>query len=165
MSPTLDLGDVGTFTVGTQGAVGRRVFLLQCRNADAQLTLKAEKQQVSVLAEYLGRLLTDLEIPDDIADAPELREPSDPQWVVGTLGVTYDEAIDRIVLVAEELVAEGEEGDMARFTITREQAAAFAVRATSLVEAGRPPCPLCGGPVDPSGHQCPRTNGHRPPIT
>ncbi|MHB8593573.1 MAG: DUF3090 family protein, partial [Acidimicrobiales bacterium] len=45
------------------------------------------------------------------------------------------------------------------------QAAAFAIRATSLVEAGRPPCPLCGLPLDPSGHQCPRTNGHRPPAT
>lgn len=165
MSPTLDLGDVQTFTVGTQGPVGRRVFLLQCRNEDAQLTLKAEKQQISVLAEYLGRLLTDLELPDDISDAPELREPTDPQWVVGTLGVTYDDTLDRIVLVAEELVEEGEEGDMARFTVTREQAAAFAVRASSLVDAGRPPCPLCGGPIDPSGHQCPRTNGHRPPIT
>ena len=53
---------------------------------------------------------------------------------------------------------------MARFTITREQAAALAIRGTELVEAGRPPCPLCGNPLDPSGHVCPRTNGHRPPV-
>jgi uncharacterized repeat protein (TIGR03847 family) len=165
VSPALDLGDLDRFTVGTEGPVGRRVFLLQCQGGDAQLTLKAEKQQVSVLAEYLGRLLTDLEIPDDLPEAPQLESPTDPHWVVGTIGVTYDEALDRIVLVAEELVGEGEDGDMARFTITREQAASFAVRASALVESGRPPCPLCGGPLDPSGHQCPRTNGHRPPVT
>ncbi len=53
---------------------------------------------------------------------------------------------------------------MLRIALTREQAAAFAIHATRLVEAGRPPCPLCGFPLDPSGHDCPRTNGHRPPV-
>jgi uncharacterized repeat protein (TIGR03847 family) len=160
----MDLGDVARFTVGAEGPVGRRVFLLQCRSGDTLVTLKAEKQQVSVLADYLGRLLADLDRPGPLPEELELEEPTEPHWVIGTLGVSYDETQDRIVLVAEELVAEDEEGDMARFTVTREQAAAFAIRATSLVEAGRPPCPLCGGPLDPSGHQCPRTNGHRPPA-
>ncbi len=161
----LDLGDVDRFTVGAHGAVGRRTFLLQCRSDATVLTLKVEKQQVAVLAEYLGRLLRDLPRPGHLPDDLELQEPADPNWVVGTLGVSYEEALDRIVLVAEEAAGDDEDGDMARFAITREQAAAFAVRATSLVEAGRPPCPLCGGPIDPSGHLCPRTNGHRPPAT
>jgi uncharacterized repeat protein (TIGR03847 family) len=165
VSPALDLGDLDRFTVGTHGAVGRRVFLLQCRSDEALLTLKVEKQQVSVLAEYLARLLADLERPDYTPDDGDLDEPSEPHWVVGTLGVSYDESLDRIVVVAEELVEEDEEGDVARFTISRAQAAAFAVRATSLVEAGRPPCPLCSLPLDPSGHTCPRTNGHRPPAS
>ncbi len=30
-----------------------------------------------------------------------------------------------------------------------------------IVAAGRPPCPLCGLPLDPEGHVCPRQNGHR----
>ena len=165
MSPALDLGDLDRFTVGTQGAVGRRLFLLQCRAGQTLLTLKVEKQQVAVLAEYLARLLADPHRPDYEADDRDLEEPSEPHWVVGTLGVSYDEALDRIMIVAEELVEEDEEGDVARFTISRRQAAAFAVRATSLVEAGRPPCPLCGLTLDPSGHQCPRTNGHRPPAS
>jgi uncharacterized repeat protein (TIGR03847 family) len=165
MSPALDLGDLDRFTVGADGPVGRRVFLVQCRSGDALVTLKAEKQQVSVLAEYLGRLLADLDRPEDLPVDLELEEPSEPHWVIGTLGVSYDDGTDRIVLVAEELVGEEEEGDMARFTVTRAQAAAFAVRATTLVEAGRTPCPLCGGPLDPSGHECPRTNGRRPPAS
>ena len=48
--------------------------------------------------------------------------------------------------------------------LTREQAAAFAIHATLLVEAGRPPCPLCSLPLAPAGHDCPRTNGPRPPV-
>jgi len=162
---TMDLGELDRFTVGTEGPVGRRVFLVQCRAGGTLLTLKAEKQQVSVLADYLGRVLKDLDPPADLPEDLEPEAPTEPHWVIGTLGVTYDESVDRIVLVAEELVAEEEDGDMARFLVTRAQAAAFAIRATSLVEAGRPPCPLCGLPLDPSGHRCPRTNGHRPPAT
>ncbi len=165
MSETFDLGDLERFTVGTVGPVGRRVFLLQCASGAVTLTVKVEKQQVAVLAEYLVRLLGDLPRAEEVPEDLELDDAGEPRWVVGTLGVSYDEDSDRIVLVAEELVAEGEDGDVARCAVTRAQAAAFAIRATSLVEAGRPPCPMCGLPLDPAGHECPRTNGHRPPIT
>jgi uncharacterized repeat protein (TIGR03847 family) len=165
VSETFDLGDLERFTVGTVGPVGRRVFLLQCSSAAVTLTVKVEKQQVAVLAEYLVRLLGDLPQPEEVPEDLELDDAGEPRWVVGTLGVSYDEDNDRIVLVAEELIAEGEDGDVARCAVTRAQAAAFAIRATSLVEAGRPPCPMCGLPLDPAGHECPRTNGHRPPIT
>jgi uncharacterized repeat protein (TIGR03847 family) len=165
VSETFDLGDLERFTVGTVGPVGRRVFLLQCSSAAVTLTVKVEKQQVAVLAEYLVRLLGDLPQPEEVPEDLELDDAGEPRWVVGTLGVSYDEDNDRIVLVAEELVAEGEDGDVARCAVTRAQAAAFAIRATSLIEAGRPPCPMCGLPLDPAGHECPRTNGHRPPIT
>jgi len=56
-------------------------------------------------------------------------------------------------------------GHVLRVALSREQAAAFAIHATRLVEAGRPPCPLCALPLDPAGHDCPRTNGHRPPAS
>ena len=88
MSPALDLGDLDRFTVGTEGPVGERVFLLQCRSGLTVVTLKAEKQQVSVLAEYLGRLLADLDRPEDLPVDLEIEEPADPHWVIGTLGVS-----------------------------------------------------------------------------
>ena len=44
---------------------------------------------------------------------------------------------------------------------TTDQARAFARRAAGVVAAGRPPCPFCGGPLDPEGHICPRSNGYR----
>jgi uncharacterized repeat protein (TIGR03847 family) len=68
-------------------------------------------------------------------------------------------------VVIEEAAESEDDGVVARVSVTREQASAFAIRATLLVESGRPPCPLCGLPLDPSGHDCPRTNGHRPPVT
>ena len=53
-----------------------------------------------------------------------------------------------------------EDGYLARLYCTAAQARAMASRGSAAVESGRPPCPLCGGPLDPSGHLCPRLNGH-----
>ena len=164
MSDGYDLSAPDRFTVGTVGPVGERLFFLQCRQGPTLLTLKMEKQQVAVVAEYLARIVKDQERPGHLPEELELEEPTAPAWAVGTIGVSYDEADDRVILVIEELVAEDETGAIARLSVSREQAAAFTIRATSLVEAGRPPCPLCGSPLDPSGHECPRTNGHRPPA-
>lgn len=150
--------------VGAVGPVGQRLFLVQCRQGPTLLTLKMEKQQVAVVADYLSRIVKEQDRPEKLPDALPLEEPTEPDWAVGTIGVSYDEAEDRIVLVVEEQVEEGETGAIARLSVSREQAAAFAIEATRLVESGRAPCPLCGSPLDPSGHECPRTNGHRPPV-
>jgi uncharacterized repeat protein (TIGR03847 family) len=167
VSSPVELDAPDRFTVGTLGPVGSRVFLLQCEQGATVLTVKLEKNQVAVLASYLARIVRELGRPGALPEDLELRfdEDDEPDWIVGTIGVSYDEASDRLLVVAEELVDEDEEGDGARIAVTKEQAAAFAIRATQLVEAGRPACPLCGLPLDPSGHDCPRTNGHRPPAT
>ena len=158
-----DLDAPDDFTVGTVGPVGERVFMLQCRQGGHQLTLKIEKQQVAVLASYLARIVREVGRPGALPENVAFNEDEDPAWVIGTIGVSFDEGTQRIVVVAEELVPEDEDSSVARFSLTLEQAGAFAIVATGLVEAGRPPCPLCGLPLDPSGHDCPRTNGHRPP--
>jgi uncharacterized repeat protein (TIGR03847 family) len=161
----LDLAAPDRFSVGTAGPVGDRLFLLHCLQGPVSLTVKVEKQQVAVLASYLGRLVRELGRPGHLPDDLDFDVDVEPDWVVGTIGVSYDDDLDRLVVVVEEAGEDDEDGSVARIAVTKEQAAAFAIRATGLVEAGRPPCPLCGLPLDPSGHDCPRTNGHRPPAT
>ena len=162
MNGDMDLGDPDVFSVGTSGPVGDRLFLLHFAEGATKATVKVEKQQVAVLATYLGRIVRQLGRPGRLPEDMDFDVDVEPDWVVGTIGVSYDEDDDRLVVIVEEA---GEDGAVARIAITKEQAAAFAIRATRLVEAGRPPCPLCGFPLDPSGHDCPRTNGHRPPTT
>jgi len=167
---SFELPDVDRITVGTEGEPGRRIFYLQARMGAQLVTLKMEKQQVAALAEYLGTFLADLPRPGELPTALDLEEPALPERPVGTLQVSYDEETDRVLIVAEEAILVDEDDEapervpgIARFGATREQVAAIAIRGTSLVQAGRPPCPLCGHPLDPEGHACPRTNGHRPP--
>ncbi len=61
---------------------------------------------------------------------------------------------------AAELPDEDEEGpDLVRIRMSPLAARDFARRALRVVSAGRLPCPLCGQPLDPQGHLCPRRNG------
>ena len=162
MSSSFDLGDVDRLTVGTVGPPGQRIFYLQAGAGAQVVSLRLEKTQVAALVAYLAALLSDLPAPGDLPADMDLVEPVVAEWVVGALGVTYDETTDRILVLAEEMVEEGDEGGAsARVLATREQVAALAAHGAEVVASGRPPCQLCGQPIDPEGHVCVRLNGHR----
>ncbi|MDP8936852.1 MAG: DUF3090 domain-containing protein [Actinomycetota bacterium] len=161
MSESFDITDVDHLTTGTVGEPGKRVFYLQVGSGGQVVSLRLEKTQVAALSAYLTAMLADLPPPGDLTADMGLVEPVVAEWVVGSLGVSYDEDADRIVLVAEELVEEGADAASARFVATREQVAALAAHGAEIVAAGRPPCSLCGQPLDPEGHVCVRLNGHR----
>ena len=164
MSSSFELDAVDRITVGTVGEPGLRTFFLQARQGIELVTLKLEKSQVSALCTYVGELLQELPRPGHLPEDLDLEEPAVAEWTIGSLGITYSEEIDRFLLVAEEAGTEDDDLGEARFVLTREQMSALAIRGTQLVASGRPPCPLCGYPLEPEGHQCPRTNGHRPPT-
>jgi uncharacterized repeat protein (TIGR03847 family) len=173
MSPSWDLPDVDRFTAGTVGPPGERVFYLQAVAGTEVVTLRLEKQQVAAMAQYLAGLLSDLPPPDE-AEVPvdvDLVEPVQEAWIVGQIGIAFDEDRDRMVVSAEEIeVLDPDDedaepvsgGGVARVALTRGQVQAFIVRAARLVTSGRPTCPLCGRPVDSEGHTCLKTNGHKP---
>ena len=162
MSSSFEIPEVDHLTTGAVGPPGKRVFYLQAGQGAQVVSLRLEKTQVAALVAYLAGMLADMPPPGDIpSTGMDLIEPVVAEWVVASLGVSYDEDADRVVIVAEELVEEGEEAAQARITATREQVAALSMRGAEAVAAGRPPCPLCGQPLDPEGHTCPRLNGHR----
>jgi uncharacterized repeat protein (TIGR03847 family) len=170
VSGSFDFEELDVLTAGTVGPPGQRVFYLQARHGSNVVSLRLEKEQVAAMADYLGGMLADLSSPDPAEMPPDLdlTEPVVAEWVVGSLAVAYDETDDRLVIVAEELVRDEDEeseteqgGSVARFRATREQVAAFVARAVEVVAAGRPPCRFCGQPLDPEGHACPKSNGHR----
>lgn len=157
---------VDVFTAGALGEPGHRLFLLQVVAGTEVITVKAEKVQVARMATYFAELLADLARPGHLPEDLDLRYPVDFDWAAGAISIVYDDVTDRLKVSIIEMGDEPEQLDLAALTfdITREQAAAFAIHATSVVEAGRPACPLCGHPIDPDGHACPRTNGNRPPA-
>jgi uncharacterized repeat protein (TIGR03847 family) len=167
------------FVAGTVGSPGERTFFLQARGSGRLVSVVLEKVQVSLLAEKLEELLAeahrrfgvDVPEPVDSSDDNEpLDLPLDEEFRVGTLGLAWDGETDTVVIEAiavgeyeadEPTEAELAKLDRLRVRLTPAATRAFISRAKRVVAAGRPPCPLCGQPLDPAGHLCPRHNGYR----
>ncbi|MEW1655457.1 MULTISPECIES: DUF3090 domain-containing protein [unclassified Streptomyces] len=118
--------------------------------------------------------------PAEMADTAPLQAPVEEEFRVGTMALAWDGEDERMIVEAQALVeleadsdedlADAEERllqddengpPMLRVRLTGTMARAFAKRALDVVNAGRPPCPLCSLPLDPEGHVCPRQNGYR----
>ena len=175
----MDLGHVERITADAIGEPGMRTFYLQARTGDQLLTVIVEKEQVELLARSVLELLADepretvvVEIDDD---EQTLEEPVDPRFRAGRLSIGFDDTEDRFLLEIEEFVPELEDDDPRSLLVgepdtvslwaSREQMLALARHGEAVVGRGRPRCQFCGNPMDPEGHVCPATNGHRAPRT
>ena len=178
MSTSFDFDEPDHFTAGTIGEPGHRVFFLQAAQHGSVATLRLEKQQVAALAEYLAGILADL--PDAEAEPTAARpdraghrgvggrragrglrggDRSHPARGRGAVEVDVDdEDDDDPSPTARPDADDDDDTATARFRLSRDQVSAFIRRAAELVVSGRPICPLCGRPIDPEGHACPRLN-------
>jgi uncharacterized repeat protein (TIGR03847 family) len=179
--------DPDRFATGTVGEPGRRTFYLQAVQGGRIASVVLEKTQVALLAERLLSVVEELRrrglaALDEGSPAPDdrpLEEPLVEGFRVGTLVISWDDEVDRLVVEARSLPDE-EEGidpgsvvededeipdeapigpDVLRVRLTPTMAQRFAARAMRVVAAGRPPCPFCGQPLERTGHLCPRRNG------
>jgi uncharacterized repeat protein (TIGR03847 family) len=182
------------FVAGTVGQPGERTFFLQAREGSRVTSVVCEKQQISVLAEHLDRVLDEVrrrsagqvDVPpasSTASDTDPLDAPISEEFRVGTMTIAWDPSIDRIVIelfsnvdvddeesAGETPTSTAEEPDEIEadevfvVKITASYARDFVARAQALVAAGRPSCPFCLQPIDPQGHICPRANGYRRPL-
>src|SRR6188472_1978652 len=162
------------FVAGTVGQPGDRTFFLQARDGVRVVSVVLEKVQVAVLADRLGELLSELERrgieaeeaaereTSSAVDTGPLDEPLNEAFRAGSLTLGWDGTASRILVEARAQDEDGEaidpdddddedeDGpDLLRVRITAADARSFVARATRVIASGRPPCPLCGQPLDP----------------
>jgi uncharacterized repeat protein (TIGR03847 family) len=167
------------FVAGTVGPPGQRTFFLQASEGRRLTSVSLEKQQVSVLADRINDLLDSYaggeggdHVAAEVVDNAPLDTPIEDEFRVTALSLAWDEG--RQVVVIECLDRDPEDPESAvdpdvlaeeprqvRVVLSPSKARAFARRAQSVVSAGRPPCPFCGGPLETEGHICPRANGYK----
>ncbi len=172
------------FVAGTVGTPGERTFYLQATDGSRVVSVALEKQQVAVLAERIEQLLDEVVARTGTAlpasgdpDTDALEQPVDEEFRVGAMGLAWDGDTGMVIIEAQApvedteiaqatLLEDVEDGpDALRVRLEPGRARAFVARARRVIAAGRPPCPLCGLPLDPAGHICPRHDGyHRGPA-
>jgi uncharacterized repeat protein (TIGR03847 family) len=177
------VGPPGERTFFLQARGGGRLVSVALEKV--QVSLLAEKLE-ELLVEAHHRF--GLELPaagEAKADNEPLDSPVDEEFRVGTLGLAFDVESGSVVveaIAAEEVEFDAEvetesddddgeddddeppeisdDLDRLRVRLTPQGVRDFIDRARRVVAAGRPPCPLCGQPLDPAGHLCPRHNGY-----
>jgi uncharacterized repeat protein (TIGR03847 family) len=173
------------FVAGTVGQPGERQFYLQARDGQRVVSVALEKGQVQALAERVDGLLDAVlrrsggeapipaTAPMGSDDLDPLDAPITEEFRVGAMSLGWNPDSELLVIEAHEfqdddeaevpdLEEDPDDGPTClRVRLTGAAGRAFVKRALSVVSAGRPPCPFCNQPLEPSGHICPRANGYR----
>ncbi len=179
------VGQPGNRTFFLQARTGSRMVSVSLEKV--QVAAVAERLG-QLLFELDQRGLVELGADRPAEDGAPLDEPLTEAFRAGTLTLGWDGGRERILIEARAVSDEDEEADdeeaedveeeamaaaietfladddpdgpdLLRVHLTAEAARAFVERAVRVVRSGRPPCPLCGNPLDPQGHICPRRNG------
>lgn len=184
------VGEPGDRTFFLQARGGGRVVSVALEKVQVSLLAEKLEELLTEAGRRFGLELPPVPLFGNTSDNEPLDTPVDEEFRVGTLGLAFDVDTTTVVIEAieaGEADAEVELGvdddddddddepddddldvddepdddlDRLRVRLTPEATRAFIDRARRVVNAGRPPCPLCGQPLDPAGHLCPRHNGY-----
>jgi len=177
MAELIEWEVVDGITAGAVGEPGSRTFMIQAHKGAETISVLVEKGQVAILAGEALELLERV-VPDEQAEQHEQADTRDligggpveeatPLFRARLIGLGYDPERQMVLIeLREHAVEEGEappaveesEGYVVRLHATRQQVVMMTASGAEAIAAGRPTCPLCGFPVDPGGHPCPRWN-------
>ena len=183
------VGEPGHRTFYLQASGGGRVTSVALEKLQVAALAERVDEILDELLRLSGGTAAPAVAPLGLDDRAPLDSPVTEEFRVGTMSLAWDTDAEVLVIEAHAQVeatadesrddvpgvaaaddadgaaeadAEGDaEGDVLRVRLSAAAARAFAKRASIVVGAGRPPCPFCGLPLAPSGHQCPRSNGYR----
>ena len=182
------VGEPGDRTFFLQARGGGRVISVALEKVQVSLLAEKLEELLTEASRRFGVDMPDAP-PLPVHDNEPLDTPVDEEFRVGTLGLAFDVDTTTVVIEAIEAGEGDAEVDLSddaddddddddddevdddedepdddldrlRVRLTPEATRAFIDRARRVVAAGRPPCPLCGQPLDPAGHLCPRHNGY-----
>jgi uncharacterized repeat protein (TIGR03847 family) len=156
---------------------GERTFYLQVRQGSDLISVSLEKQQAIALAERIDEIVEEacrlrgIDLPGEPSnrDSNALDAPIVEEFRVASLALGWDDTANALVIEAhadgDEMADIGSDDedapDTLRIWLSIEGAREFTTRTRRVVAAGRPPCPFCSQPLDPTGHICPRANGFK----
>ncbi len=177
------IGEPGNRTFFLQGRDGARIVSVSLEKV--QVAAMADRLG-RLLVELDERGIVDLGPTQPVEDVAPLDEPLSEAFRAGTLTLGWDGDLERIIIEARAITEDddaddededADEGsvaaaveqllssddidgpDVLRVHLSAVQARSFVERSLRVVRSGRLPCPLCGNPLDPQGHICPRRNG------
>ena len=173
----IDLGLVDNVVAESLGKPGERTFKVTAESRRGRAVVWMEKEQLFQVALAIRQFAAATEQPTDPERYhPEMPAPPVPieiEFRAAGMSLRHDRSTDIFTVEAANVdpEAEREAGGEAetdeeeptvavQFSFSRPNGVKLSEQAMEVCAAGRPRCQLCGGPIDPEGHVCPKKNGH-----
>lgn len=160
----VDFQQAGEIDAQVFGEPGHRTFRIRIRKEPDTASLWIEKQQLQALCIAMRQTLDEYQPPDPttlpLLPMDAFPNQSTIDFRIARLSLSWDENSRRFTLSTEPQTDTGNEPNTFRCEVDIPQAVAFCNLAEEICASGRPICPLCLEPMEPSGHNCVRTNGH-----
>lgn len=165
--PIVNLGLVEHIEAESHGRPGNRTFNITARSGRGQAVVWMEKEQLFQVGASLKQFIATREstadpVPFDL-DVEASSYMVEVEFKTPQMTLRHDPASDVFTLSAEDYGEGGsdEPEQVVEFSFPREEAERLANVSLEIVASGRPPCPLCTGPVTPGeAHFCVKVNGH-----
>jgi uncharacterized repeat protein (TIGR03847 family) len=167
MEERYEFDEVTLLSAFAVGVPGKRTFFLVMGEKKDWVRVWLEKEQLEVLALGIDQLLFTLSqehirLPQE-AEGPPLSDdipsglPSAELEIV-QIALGYEQEKATIELLVHGLGPLEQHQSEVYCHVTLAQLKKLGSQATSVCAAGRPRCALCGGPIDQTGHICPKNN-------
>ncbi len=162
-----ELDEITRLTAVAMGVPGKRTFFLILEQKGEWIRAWLEKELLEALALAIDQLLSTLARenlyypteaePEAEADTAPAGLPA-AELEVDQIALGYDQERATLNLAVHAPGPQDSEWSELLCRITPAQLKTFGAQAREICAAGRPRCPLCGGPIDPDGHVCPKSN-------
>ena len=159
--PKNEITNVSSIRTESLGDPGSRTFRILVNSDDSSGIIWLEKEQLLQLAIAIQQLLATIAVDISTSQTVPLEQeepaPTHLDFKISKLALGHDKSTGLFVIDAHDTE---EEAATVRVWANGDQLKGLSEEAFKVCSAGRPICPLCAGPIDPTGHQCPRHNGH-----
>jgi uncharacterized repeat protein (TIGR03847 family) len=167
MKERYEFDEVTLLSAVAVGQPGKRTFFITVGQNGEWIRVWLEKEQLQALAlaihQFLDSLPEEMSLSSSYAPVTSISAGAQPGFPAAELEIDeialgYAEGKVTLNLVVHALGPQRLEGAVVECRTTLEQIQQFGDEALKICAAGRPRCPICGGPIDPEGHVCPRSN-------
>ena len=166
MKERYEFDEVTLLSAVAVGEPGKRTFFITVGQDGEWVRVWLEKEQLQALGLAIRQFLVTLsqEIRGSSAEARATHGSGDApsgfpaaELEIDEIALGYGEGKATLSLVVHALGPQRLEG-VVDAKATRDQLRRFADESLNVCAAGRPRCPICGGPIDSEGHVCPGSN-------
>ena len=156
--------NINLLEAGAKGTPGKRTFYILIGDSSTLVRLWLQKEHLVMLNQAIEQALTEFPEAEDTPPIPSYSSVDDTkvdsEINVGRLALAVDRERRQLGLFVYVSGSKESSPPSYRCWANAGMMRAFARQIDEVCASGRPTCPLCAQPVDPTGHACPRANGH-----